>query len=60
MTERIENILEQLEKDDQIISFLKTAYKDKTGEDKEIPNIMSKYEEQEEEKEKYPNQNLLF
>ena len=33
MTERIENILEQLEKDDQIISFLKTAYKDKTGED---------------------------
>ena len=25
--ERIENILEQLEKDDQIISYLKTAYK---------------------------------
>ena len=56
MTERIENILEQLEKDEQIISYLKTAYKDKTGEDIAIPNIMSKYEEQEEEKEKYPNQ----
>jgi hypothetical protein len=60
MTERIENILEQLEKDEQIISYLKTAYKDKTGEDIAIPNIMSKYEEQEEEKEKYQNQNLLF
>ena len=40
MTERIENILEQLEKDEQIISYLKTAYKDKTGEDKKTPNII--------------------
>ena len=45
MTERIENILEQLEKDEQIISYLKTAYKDKTGEEIEIPYIISKYEE---------------
>ena len=60
MTERIENILEQLEKDEQIISYLKTAYKDKTGEDIAIPNIMSKYEEQEEEKEKYPNQKFAI
>ncbi len=38
MTERIESILEQLEKDKQIISYLKTAYKEKTGEDINIPN----------------------
>ena len=57
MTERIESILEQLEKDKQIISYLKTAYKEKTGEDINIPNIMSKIEEREdEESEKYPNQ----
>ena len=57
MTERIENILEQLEKDKQIISYLKTAYKEKTGEDINIPNLMSKIDEKEEEElEKYPNQ----
>ena len=57
MTERIESILEQLEKDKQIISYLKTAYKEKTGEDINIPNLMSKIDEKEEEElEKYPNQ----
>ena len=39
MTERIENILEQLEKDEQIISYLKTAYKNKQRRKNRFPPL---------------------
>ena len=45
MTKRIENIFEQLEKDEKIISYLKKEYKEKTGDDINIINLMSKIKE---------------
>lgn len=57
----IENILDSLEKNENIINYLKTIYKEKTGEEPIIPeeDILKSQIIGDNEKELYPNQRYL-